>query len=267
MNRRHIVLMTLALPALSHAGVALDMITKDLSGNEKERSQIYAQDGFLRLDSDGGPFAADVSLIFDGERFLVMDHGEKTYIVMDEAMLTRMTNKMSAAMEQMKAELANLPPEQRAMAEQMMASRMQGMMGDSEPAPPPRVEETGAGEWAGRACTKYDVFENDIKTQEVCAAPLDQVNGSAEMMDTFQGMASFVKRLSESLPGPLGASFNEHPGMVAELIGGFPIHTVEYRKGKPASEVSMESIREEQLAAAKFEVPDGYELQDPFEAR
>ena len=267
MKRIYLGLTVLVIPALAQAGVALDMVSKDMSGKEQERSQIYAQDGFLRLDSDGGPFASDVSLIFDGSQFLVMDHGEKTYIIMDEAMLTRMTNKMNEAMEQMKAELATLPPEQRAMAEQMMASQMPGMMGDAEPAPPPRVEATGESEWGGRSCTTYDVFENDIKTQEICAAPLDQVNGAAEMMDTFQGMARFVKKLSESLPGPLGASFNEHPGMVAELIGGFPIHTTEYRMGQPQSEVSLESIREEQLAASKFEVPDGYELQDPFAPR
>ena len=125
----------------------------------------------------------------------------------------------------------------------------------------------GKGEWGGRACTKYDVFENDIKTQEICSAPLDQINGAAEMMDTFQGMASFVKKLSESLPGPLGSSFNEHPGMVAELIGGFPVHSIEYRMGKPNTEVSMESIREEELSVDKFEVPADYALQDPFAAR
>ncbi len=267
MKRLQLALIALFLSPLANAGVALEMVTKDMSGNEKERSQIYAQDGFLRLDSDGGPFAADVSLIFDGNRFLVIDHGEKSYIIMDKEMLTRMTNKMNEAMEQMKAELASLPPEQRAMAEQMMARQMPGMMGDSEPPPPPRVEATGEGEWGGRDCTQYDVFENNIKTQEVCAAPLDQVEGSAEMMDTFQSMAGFVKELSESLPGPLGSSFNDHPGMVAELIGGFPIHSVEFRMGKPDSEVTMESIREEQLASSKFEAPDGYQLQDPFSGR
>ena len=267
MSRLYVALMSLTLPLAAQAGVALDMVTKDMSGKEQERSQIFAQDGFLRLDSDGGPFAADVSLIFDGTRFLVMDHGEKTYVIMDEAMLTRMTDKMNEAMEQMKAELAKMPPEQRAMAEQMMQSQMQGMMGESEPAAPPRVEVTGSSEWDGRACTLYDVFENDIKTQEICSAPLDQVGGAAEMMDTFQGMARFVKKLSESLPGPLGSSFNEHPGMVAELIEGFPVRTVEFQMGKPVSEVLLEAIREEALPDTKFEVPDGYKLQDPFAAR
>ena len=264
MPRLYFALISLTLPVVTQAGVALDMVTKNMSGDEQERSQIFAQDGFLRLDSDGGPYAADVSLIFDGSRFLVIDHGESSYIIMDEAMLTRMMDKMSEAMKQMQAELDKLPPEQRAMAEQMMKGQMQGLMGGTEPAPPPRVEATGSSEWGGRSCTLYDVFENDVKTQQICSAPLDQVDGAAEMMETFQGMAGFVKKLSESLPGPLGESFNQHPGMVAELIQGFPVHTIEYRMGEPASEVSLESIREEALPASKFEVPDGYRLQDPF---
>ncbi|NIL94245.1 MAG: DUF4412 domain-containing protein [Woeseiaceae bacterium] len=252
------------ISAAADAGVALDMVSRDMDGKETERSQIYAQDGFLRLDSDGGPFASDVSLIFDGTRFLVMDHGEETYIIMDEAMLMEISNKMNEAMAQMEAQLATLPPEQRAMAEQMMKSQMGGMVRSQEPPAPPRVEKTGSGELNGRACTKFDVFEGDIKIQEICSAPLSQVNGAAEMMETYQGMAKFVKRLSESLPGPLGASFNDHPGMVAELIGGFPVRSVEYRMGQPVTEVTMESIKEEALNPGIFEVPEGYRLEDPF---
>ena len=242
----------LTCSAAVDAGVALDMITRDMAGEETERSQVFAQDGFLRLDSDGGPFASDVSLIFDGTRFLVLDHAEKTYIIMDEAMLLQITEKMNEAM-------AQLPPEQRAIAEQMMQARM----GSNEVAPP-HVEETGSGEWDGRACSKFDVFENDIKTQEVCAAPLDKVHGAAEMMETYQAMARFVKKLSESLPGPLGASFNEYPGMVAELIGGFPIHTIEFRLGAPVSQVALESITEKALEPSMFEAPADYRLEDPF---
>jgi len=267
MMRTLVTVALLAVSAAAGAGVALDMVTRDMAGNETERSRIYAQDGFLRLDSNGGPFASDVSLIFDGGRFLVMDHGEKTVIVMDEAMLMRMTDRMNEAMAQMEAELEKMPPKDRAMAEQMFKSRMQGMMGGEEPAPPPRVEKTGTSEWDGRACTTFDVFEGGIKTQEICAAPLDRINGAAEMMQTYQVMADFVKKLSESLPGPLGESFNEYPGMVAELIGGFPIRTVEYRMGAPASEVVLESITEQALEPAMFEVPADYALQDPFGAR
>ena len=267
MTRLYSLMVMFILPVAAQAGVALDMVGRDMDGNETERSQIYAQGGFLRLDSDGGPYASDVSLIFDGTGFLVMDHDKKTYIIMDEAMMTEISNKMSEAMAQMQAELANLPPEQRAMAEQMMKSQMGAMMGEQEAAPAPRVEKTGSGSVGGWDCTEYDVLEGDIKTQEICSAPLDSVDGAAEMMQTYQGMARFVKKLSESLPGPLGSSFNDHPGMVAEMIGGFPVRSVEFEMGKPVKEVTMESITEKALDASLFEAPEGYRLEDPFAGR
>ena len=84
------------------------------------------------------------------------------------------------------AQLANLPPDQRAMAEQMMRGQMQGMMGDSESAPPPRVEKKSRGAWQGRECTHYDVFENNIKIQEICSAPLDKVDGGVKVVGNHQ---------------------------------------------------------------------------------
>lgn len=252
------------MAAAAQAGVAVEMVSRNLADDSVERSQIYAEDGFLRLDSDGGPYAADVSLIFDGNRFLVMDHGDKSYIIMDEAMLMEISDKMNAAMAQMEAQLANLPPEQRAMAEQMMKDQMGAIIGDSEAPEPPRVEKTGTGEWQGRSCVEFDVFEGDVKTQEICSASLDSVDGAKEMMATYQDMAKFVKDLSESLPGPLGSSFNDHPGMVAELIGGFPVRTVEYSLGAPVREVTMESITEKALDSTFFEAPADYRHADPF---
>lgn len=248
------------------AGVALDMVRTDTSGEETERNEIFAQSGMLRIDSGGGPFSSAVSMIFLGDKFLVVDHDEKSYIVMDEAMLDAVSSKISEAMKQMEAQLANMPPEQRAMAEQMMQSQMSGMMGEQESAPM-RVEAIGPGEWGGRNCTRYAVFIGPEKSQDVCAAPLDQVDGAADMMEAFRGMAKFVKKLTESLPGPLAASISDNPGAVMEQIDGFPVHSVEYQYGQATGEVSLQSIKEQELEASVFTAPDGYKLEDPFAGR
>jgi hypothetical protein len=166
----------------------------------------------------------------------------------------------------MEAQLASMPPEQRAMAEQMMQSQMPGMMGDEE-STPMRVEAIGPGEWRGRDCTRYAVFIGPEKSQDVCAAPLDQVDGSADMMEAFHGMAKFVKKLTESLPGPLAASISDNPGAVMEEIDGFPVHSVEYQYGQATGEVSLQSIVEQELEASVFAAPDGYRLEDPFAGR
>jgi hypothetical protein len=248
------------------AGVSLDLVRTDAQGTETERTHISSQGGMLRIDSDGGPFSSDVSMIFLGDRFLVVDHDEKSYIVMDEAMLTEVSAKMNEVMKQMEAQLAQMPPEQRAMAEQMMKSQM-GALSDMESAPPPRVEAIGPGEWNGRSCTRYAVFDGSEKSQDVCAAALDQIEGSAEMMEAFMQMARFVQKLSESLPGPLAASMASNPGAVIEQINGFPIHSIDYSLGEPSGESRLESIEEEALDESLFSAPEGYRLEDPFAGR
>ena len=266
MRKVSVTLLLLVSSAVAHAGVALDMVITDPGGKETDRNEIFAQDGKLRIDSGGGPFSSAISMIFLGDRFLVIDHDEESYIVMDEAMLAAMSAKMNAAMEQMKAQLENMPPEQRAMAEAMMGSQM-AALSDLESAAPPRVEPIGPGEWEGTPCTRYAVFEGTEKSQDVCAAPLDKINGADDMMEAFRGMAKFVQKLSESLPGPLAASLSANPGGVIDQIDGFPIHAVEYRLGEPAGETSLESIREEELPGSVFAAPDGYRLEDPFAGR
>ena len=87
----------------------------------------------------------------------------------------------NAAMREMEEQLAGLPPEQRAMAEAMMKGQMQGMMGGAEDAGP-RVEAVGTGKWQTSSCQQYAVFEGARKTQEICAASLSAIDGSAEAM-------------------------------------------------------------------------------------
>ena len=121
------------------AGVALDMVTKGPSGQTIEAMKVYAQSGKIRMDGVGQPADERMSMIFLGEEFLVLDHSEKKYIVVDADMIAEVGSQMEAAMQSMQAQLADMPPEQRAMVEEMMQGQMQGMIGaGSEPPAPPR---------------------------------------------------------------------------------------------------------------------------------
>ena len=80
-------------------------------------------------------------------------------------------------------------------------------------------------------------------------------------------MAKFVTKLSESLPGPLASSISDNPGAVMEKVGGFPIHSVEYQFGQSTGEVSLESIKEQELDESVFAAPEGYRLEDPLAGR
>lgn len=264
---RHITvgLTILSWGAIAHAGVSLDLVRKDMDGNEQERTHISSQGGKLRMDTDGGPYGTRATMIFLGDRFLVIDHDEQSYIVMDEAMLNEVSAKMNDALAQMEAQLAQLPAEQREMAEQMMKSRMSAM--SEMVSAPLTVESAGPGEWNGTPCTRYAVYEGSDKSQDICAAPLDQVEGADEMMQAFRGMAAYVQKLTESLPGPLASSLSSNPGAVMDQVKGFPIHSVDYRMGQATGESMLESVEEEALDESVFNAPEGYQRQDPFAGR
>jgi len=249
----------------AHAGVVMDLVTRDASGTVTDRARIYAQSEKVRME-EGGNGDAEATMIFLGDRFMYIDHSDKSYVVMDEAMLDEVSAKMDAAMKEMEAQLASMPPEQRAMVEQMMKGQMQGMMGQQgEETPPPRVEAIGSGEWQSRDCKEYAVYEGGEKKQQICAAALDDVEGADEVIDAFRSMAAYITKMTESLPmRPAGQS---NPGELMDQIDGFPIHTVDYANGQIVQEVSLDSVEEQDLDDELFGAPEGYRKQDPFRGR
>jgi hypothetical protein len=257
--------MFLLLSPLAYAGVVMDLVTRNASGQETDRSRIYAQAKVIRMDEVRGDEAA-ASMIFLGNEFLYVDHRDKSYIVMDEAMLDEVSAQISDAMKQMEAELANMPPEQRAMVEQMMKGRMQGMMGQQgTPSPEPRVEAMGSGEWQSYSCEKFAVFEGPEKTQDLCAAELDEIEGAEEIIEAFRNMAAYMTKMTESMP--MRSQEGMNPGELMEQIEGFPVHTIDYENGRVSRETSLDSVTEQDLDEGLFAAPEGYRQQDPFGRR
>ncbi|MGI9264750.1 MAG: DUF4412 domain-containing protein [Gammaproteobacteria bacterium] len=270
--RLTLIVLSLSSP-LVYADVVMDMVTRDAAGQEKVRTKVYARSKTIRMDQgDTGAgvgdsaIESDNSMLFLGTEFVYINHKDRSYIVMDEAMLDKVSAQISDAMKEMEAQLANMPPEQRAMVEQMMKGRMQGMMDQNdESEPPPRVEEIGSAKWNSYKCREYAVFEGEQKVQEVCAAKLDDVDGGDEVMEAFVTMAAYIKKMTESMPMMNNDGLN--PGELMEQIDGFPVHTVDYLNGQVVSEMSLDSVIEQDLDPDMFTVPKGYRRDDPFAGR
>ncbi len=253
-----------SLSPLAQAGVEMDLVTRNATGEETDRAKIYAQSKMIRMDQGGGN--SDASMIFLGDRFIYVDHRKKSYIVMDEAMLNEVSAKISDAMKEMEAQLANMPPEQRAMVEQMMKGRMKGMMGEQDAASPkPRVESIGSSKWRSYSCERYAVFTGSQKNQEVCAAKLDDVAGSDEVIEAFIGMAAYIKKMTDSMPMMPKDGLN--PGELMEQFDGFPVHTIDYVGGKVLRETSLDAVSEKALDKDMFSAPPGYRREDPLGPR
>ncbi len=100
--------MLFLMSPLTDAGMVMDMVTRNASGQETNRSKIYAQSKMIRIDEVGGP-ASEGTMIFRDNELVYVDHRDKSYMVMDEAMMEDMSVQISDAMKQMEAELAKMP--------------------------------------------------------------------------------------------------------------------------------------------------------------
>ena len=239
------------------ADVVMTMSSRDAAGNDLSDNEIFIRGEHIRVDIVDGA-DGNSSVIFRGDEMIAINHDAREYVRLDEATMESLGQQFNQAMQMMQQQLASLPPEQRAMAEKMMQSQMQGMGIPGAAAGPPRIEAGGAGSHGGYSCTNYTVYEGDAKTQEICAAGLTQIEGLSEMRAAFERMAVFLQKMSDAFgPGPL-ADIGRTPMAMMEQIDGFPVFTRRFDGKEVAEEVVLTSVSTESLDAALFAPPAGY---------
>jgi hypothetical protein len=203
----------------------------------------------------------DISVIFLEDKFLMLDHAEKTYMVLDEAMLERMGAQVSDAMKQMEEQLANLPPEQREMVRQMMSKQMGGMAMQSR-VPVLEIRKVGSDRWQSYDCTLAEMLQDGVKIQEICSVDFDEIDGAGDVRDSFIRMANLLSKLFEKMP--FGGENARNPMEMFGELDGFPVRAVEIQNGKPVRQTVFESSTEKDIDPDTFVQPSNYTLMDPF---
>jgi len=192
------------------------------------------------VEGDAGRF---MILRLDKELMIMGDPKEKNYYQMTfdemEQMVKGVDAAMSEQMEAMKEQLAQLPEEQRKMAEEMMASRTRKE---------PKVEVTKTGESStisGYACTKYLVKHDGQHASTVWATK--DITGFDVMKSDMEEFARRMKAMMKNLG-------SKDPSGMLEGVDGFPIQT----ETKDGWKTVVTKVDQASTPAAEFEVPAGY---------
>ena len=241
------------------AGNVIELLERDMSGKEINRMTFYTESARSRMDQSG--VDGSTSVIFLNDEFLILNHEQKTYMVMDEAMLQNIGAQVSEAMQEMEAQLAGLPPEQREMVERMMIEQM-GDAGTAMDTPVLEVRKVGSDRRQTYDCTLAEMLEDGTKIQEVCSVDYAEVDGSGDLRDSFMRMARLFKTLSDAIP--FGETGSRNPMAALRELDGFPVHTVDFENGEAVSETVLESAGEKPIDAGIFDVPPDYSRTDPF---
>jgi hypothetical protein len=241
-----IALGALAAQAAS-AGVYVEMVDHDIKADKTMLAQkIYVQDGNGRfVDAEG-----HTTLIKNGT-FYIIDDADKSYIAVDQATLAQLAKKISAAMEQMKEQLAQLPPEQRAQLEQMMP-------GGTDKKWVVEYLDTGKSDKVdGRACRLWDVKRDGQLDDQICVVPYSALPGKENFQSVFANFAKIYEEMAKSVPMLSGMMSNEFSAQAK--VNGFPARTRGYERGQLGDDEQIMKVwREEAIPASMFEIPAGY---------
>ena len=248
MKRTYLFALGALISQAASAGVYVEMVDHELKAGTTTLSQkMYVQGGNGRfVDADGR-----ATLIKDGTLHII-DDATKTYVAVDKATLELLAKKIAATREQMKEQLAQLPPEQRAQMEQMMP----GLAGDK----PRTVEylDTGKSDKVDtRACRLWDVKRDGQLDDQICVVPYSALPGKENFQAVFAKFARVFEEMAKSVPELSGMMSSEFSAQ--EKVNGYPARLRGYDNGKLGdTEQLMKVWREEAIPASMFEIPAGY---------
>ena len=263
------LLITLALTVAgspAFAGVVYQVETTDMTGAQPQTSlgTISAQGSLLKMELAGAGNDFNGEMIFRGDRreMVMVNHDEKTVMIIDEATMKAMAAQINQAMSAMEQALAAVPAGQRAKMEEMMKSRMPMM---SEPSEPAEIRITGDSDTInGYPATRYEVWRGGTRERELWVSEWSNVAGGDEVAETFQEMAGFMQSLLDSLPDIGGIkSAGDTAFSYLKEMQGFPVKARELGAGGEVEyESVLKSAEKQDLDAATFEPPAGYKQQD-----
>jgi hypothetical protein len=250
MKRIAIIAGGLLATQLATAGVYVETVNRDITaGTTTPKQKIYVQNGAGRfMDPEGR------SSLIKGDTLYMIDDKDKSYIVMDKATMEQVAKKLNAQMEQLKQQMARLPPEQRAQMEQMLGGA--GLGGAPRTV---EVSDTGKSDKVdGRSCKVWDVTRDGVLDEQICVVPYSSLPGKENFSTVFGNFAKVFEEMAKSVPMLSGMMANEFSAQVK--VNGYPVRQRAYENGKLINEETVVKVwREEAVPASMFEVPAGYQ--------
>ncbi len=249
--------------ATVNAGVVFEVETKDYDRDQSSMSSVSIEDEKLHMEIADHNKGNDGDIIFRGDRqeMVVVDHSEKTYLVMDKETIDSIAGQVNSAMSQMEEALKNVPKEQREMVERMMKDKMPANI--SPQLPKEEVVKKGDKKKInGYPCVRYDVLQDGNKVRELWVTDWKNVEGGDDAAAVFTKMAEFFEGMMKAV-GQMGAQ-QVGKNMFAQMneLNGFPVVTKNFNdNGDLESESTLRSSKRRAIDPASFEPPAGYKRQ------
>lgn len=191
-------------------------------------------------------------LIFDQKAQVlhIVSDDDKTYFDLDKSSAGRGGDQM----QMMQAQLAKLPPEQRAMAEQMMKGVMSA-------APPPLTytQGTGTKTIAGYQCTMFEGMRGADKVTEYCGTTSSDFKMSDAERRTMLEMQGYLRNFTIMVKS---SDDSMRAFQWDTTVDGYPVLTRCFRGGAMTLDLTLDGVNHKPIPNEVFEIPRGYKKQD-----
>jgi len=241
----------LLLSAPAAAGVSYLMSTRGAASTsayfvEGERVRINASDG-------------KTVYIFRDQSITVIDTAARSGQLLRRATLEESERQLDESLQRMQTLAASAPPEQKAMADQGVATILHIRENNRRAIPRDyrRTDRTEASD--GRPCRVWEEWEGGAKRLELCVVPASALPGGAQAWAGFKAMSAYL----HGAVFALGIEVGPHslwPGI--EQLGGVPVLIREFKDGRVLGESQLTGFRAEAIPESQFEAPAGYAIHE-----
>lgn len=252
--RTAVYVLVLALGAIPvHAADGVLIVQRVTTGGSTTSSQVQIAPDRMRAEV-ADPSGRVQVFVFDGRSqvMYLIDNERKEYTELTRADLERLGAQMQAALAQMQAQMANMPPAARAQMEAMLAGR-----GIALPAAAIEYRRAGTatvGQWT---CARYEGYQANEKTSEVCTVEPDALGFTEEDFAVTRQMMEFVSVLV-----PQGADQLFAIGQPDQQgFSGVPVRQVTSTGGREAT-TEITEARRETFPDDLFAAPAGFQRRD-----
>lgn len=259
-----LALVAVCLSAVSVNAQGVVITQKETRGSQSTNTRIQMDKDHIRAESRSGN--DETAFVFDGTKKVVrmVNATQKTYSEITTTEIQQMASQVSGMMAQMQAQLQSLPPEQRALVEQMMQGRggaamppgVRGMPGMPAMAAAAKVEyrRTGTDKVAQWSCTKYEGSSGGQKTSEVCTVEPSALNLSPSDFGAARQLAEFMKSMMPQMAD--GLTLNGTAD--AQGYNGVPVRRTTFKNGAVDTVSEITDIRREAIPASTWDAPTGF---------
>ena len=221
------------VPATAEFSIEPGRIAVILKGSRDSRMLFFEKEGVLRIVDDSG----------------------KTYFDMRQGSSHASPTAAPDMAAEMEKQMAQLPPEQRKMAEGMM---QKAMVSGKSASPSEYVWTKEKAKVLGYECTKVEVMQGGTKRAEYWGSPSGDFKMSGPERTTMLAMQEYLRNFTIQVKPADSGEGGSRAFQWDTSVDGYPLISRCFDSGKMTLELTLEKFDRKPLDESLFAVPTEY---------